>query len=100
GAIRSTRSGSTRTSGRRLRPRSAADEEVRSPAEPVDDPVEVALALPVALVVEEAQEAAVVMAGGRHVEAHGSPGRTPLPLVAQHQAPPDVEIAVVAEALV
>ncbi len=36
----------------------------------------------------------------RHVDRDGSPWRNPLPLVAQHEAPPDVEIPVEPEPLV
>ena len=50
------------------------DQQVPAPAEPVDDPVEVALRLAVALVVGEAGPAAVVVAGERQsVEADGAP---------------------------
>ena len=80
---------------------SFADEQVAPRPEPVDDPVEVALGLPVALVVGQARPAAMLVAFDRQtVEPDGPAGRAPLPFVAKDEAPPDVEVAIEAEPLV
>ena len=79
----------------------AANEQVQSRAEAVDDPVEVSLALPVPIVGRQARIAAVFMPRERQVgQRDGTPRRRPLPLVAEDEAPPDIEVAVEPEALV
>ena len=79
----------------------AADEQVAAPPEAVDDPVEIALALAVALVVGDARVAAVRVADDRQPgKADGTARRAPLPFVAQHKAPPDVEVPIEPEPLV
>src|SRR6188508_864395 len=78
----------------------SAHQHVPSPAEAVDDPVEVALALAVTLVVGKARVATVLVSNDRQVgQADRSSRRLALPLVPQHEAPPDVEVPVEAEPL-
>src|SRR5215210_8301965 len=76
-------------------------EQVAPPSEPVDDPVEVSLALPIPFVVAQARVATMVVPGDRQVrKADRASGPPVFALVAQDQAPPDVEVAVEAEPLV
>ena len=78
-------------------------EEVAPRPEPVDDPVEVPLRLSVTLVVGQARPAAVLVSDERQVRERdrAAGGGGPLPFgIAQDEAPPDVEVAVEAEALV
>src|SRR6185436_4993913 len=74
--------------------------EVRPRSKPVDDPVEVALAEPVTLVVGQARPAPMFVARSRELDRDRASRRGPIPGVTQHEAPPDVEVAVEAEALV
>ena len=78
----------------------SAGREVPPPAEAVDDPVEVALAQAVALGLGERGPAAVLVPGRRDRDRDRAPRRALLALVAEDEAPPDVEVAVEAEALV
>ena len=74
----------------------------RGAAEAVDDPVEVALAQPVALGLGQARVAAMLVAHAPAARRRATARRDRLVVlvVAQDEAPPDVEVAVEAEALV
>ena len=78
-----------------------AGREVPPRAEPVDDPVEVALAQAVPLR-RPAGSSSRDARGGRPASSTATArrGGAPLPFVAQDEAPPDVEVAVEAEPLV
>ena len=86
---------------RPLRRRCHPREQVPPPAEAVDDPVEVALALPVAFVVGQARVATVLVPdGGQPIETDRAARRRLFAFVAQDEAPPDVEVPIEAEPLV
>ena len=76
------------------------EQQVPARPEPVDDPVEVALGLTIPLLVREAGPAAMLVAGRGELDGDGAARRLPLSLVAQDQAPPDIEVAVEPEAFV
>src|SRR5689334_18773014 len=84
----------------RLQPGLPADQEVAPRTEAVDDPIEVALALPVAFLLGQARPAAMLVLDRGQLDGDRPTGRAPLPFVAQDEAPPDVEVAVEAELLV
>ena len=86
---------------RRVALRRLPDQEVEARPEAIDDPVEVALALAVALAVGEARLPAVVMANRPAVRrVLRRVADVALALVAQDQAPPDVEVPIEPEVLV
>ena len=76
-------------------------EQIPPPAEAIDDPVEVALALPVPFVVGQAGVATVLVAdSGQPIETDRAARRDVLAFVAEDEAPPDVEVPIEAEPLV
>ena len=78
-----------------------AHQQVAARPEPVDDPVEVPLGLPGPLLLREAFPAAVLVADRRDVgDADRAPRPVPLPGIAQHEAPPDVEVPIEPEPFV
>ena len=80
----------------------ARHQQIPTRSESIDDPVEVALRLAVALVVGKARPAAVLVALERQpVDADGASRLLVIVgAVAQHEAPPDVEVAVEPEPLI
>ena len=69
-------------------------------AEAVDDPIEVALAEPVALRLRDRRPTAMLTADGRDLDGHGPARSALLAFIAQDEAPPHVEVPVEAEPLV
>src|SRR6476469_758493 len=69
-------------------------------AEAIDDPVEIPPAEAVALGFGDRRPAAVLVADRRNGHGHRPTRWAPLPLVAEDEAPPDVEVAIEPEMLV
>src|SRR4051794_16387157 len=77
------------------------DQQVASRPEAIDDPIEVALALPVALGLGEARVAVMFVPGRRQpTQRDRPPHRLVVLIVAQDEAPPDVEVSVEDEVLI